>query len=167
MLTARHPQLRFLIVGDGPRRAALESLVAQHGLRPRVEFMGHREDIEAILSDADLFVLPSRSEAFPNAAIEAMASGLPVVASAVGGLLDLIEPYRTGVLVPSDNPGALAAAIDALVSAPDRAARIGTAARETVATRYSFDRMVSSFEALYRSELGVRLPGARPVGAAA
>jgi len=167
MLTARHPHLRFLIVGDGPRRAALESLVAQHGLRPRVEFMGHREDIEAILSDADLFVLPSRSEAFPNAAIEAMASGLPVVASAVGGLLDLIEPYRTGVLVPPDKPGALAAAIDALVSAPDRAARIGSAARETVATRYSFDRMVSSFEALYRSELGVRLPGARPVGAAA
>ena len=167
MLTRRRPNLRFLIVGDGPRRAALETLVDERGLRGNVEFTGHRDDVPAVLAEADLFVLPSRSEAFPNAAIEAMAAGLPVIASAVGGLLDLIESHRTGVLVPPDNPTALAGAIDGLISTPERAARIGADARATVTARYSFDRMVAAFDALYTSELGVRMPGARPLGAAA
>jgi glycosyltransferase involved in cell wall biosynthesis len=166
-LGPRHPNLRFLIVGDGPRRHALEALVAERGLGAHVEFRGHREDVAAVLGEADLFVLPSRSEAFPNAAIEAMASGLPVIASAVGGLLDLIEPHRTGLLVPPDNPSSLAAAIEALLSAPQHAEALGNAARETVARRYSFERMVAAFEALYSSELGLRVPGARSLGAAA
>jgi len=166
-LRARHPELRFLIVGDGPRRRELEALVESLGLRSSVTFTGHREDVAALLAEADLFVLPSRSEAFPNAVIEAMAAGVPVVASAVGGLLDLIEPHRTGTLVPPDDPATLAGAIDALVSAPARAARIGAAARQAVASRYSFDRMVAGFESLYVSELGARVPRAHSLGAAA
>jgi glycosyltransferase involved in cell wall biosynthesis len=123
------------------------------GIADRVTFLGHREDVPALLAQADAFVLPSRSEAFPNGAIEAMAAGLPVVASAVGGLLDLIEPGRTGLLVPPDDPLALADALDGLVRAPARGAALGAAARDDVVRRYSFERMVCSFETLYLSLL--------------
>ena len=166
-LVARGRQLTFVIVGDGPRRAALQRLVDERGLQERVVFTGHRDDVAALLAEADVFVLPSRSEAFPNAAMEAMASGLPVVASGVGGVLDLIEPDRTGLLVPPDRSDALADAIDRLVSSPECAARIGAAARDAVAARYSFERMVQSFESLYAAELDARASGARPLGAAA
>jgi glycosyltransferase involved in cell wall biosynthesis len=154
-LAPRHPYLQFQIVGDGPRMAELRALCTSLGLDSQVAFLGHREDVPALLSQADAFVLPSRSEAFPNGAIEAMASGLPVVASATGGLLDLIESGRTGVLVQPDDPDALADALEALVSSPARAAALGSCAREEVARRYSFDRMVRAFEDLYLSQLDV------------
>jgi glycosyltransferase involved in cell wall biosynthesis len=152
-LARRHPQLRFLVAGDGPRAAELRALAARLGVDRRVEFLGHREDVPALLAGADVFVLPSRSEAFPNGAIEAMAAGLPVVASRVGGLLDLVDEGRTGLLVPPDDPAALASAIESLVASPARAAGIGAAAREEVARRYSLDRMVRSFEDLFLSQL--------------
>ena len=150
-LAAVHPRLRFQFVGAGPRRADLEALAAARGLSSRVEFLGHRDDVPELLSAADLYVLPSRSEAFPNGAIEAMAAGLPVVASAVGGLKDLIEDGRTGVLVPADDPSALATAIRRLVDAPAEARALGAAARAEVLAQYSFDRMVAAFEHLYLS----------------
>jgi len=148
-----HPHLRFQMVGDGPRRAELEALAARLCIADRVSFLGHREDVPALLASADAFVLPSRSEAFPNSAIEAMAAGLPVVASAVGGLLDLIEPGATGLLVEPNNAVALADAIGSLVRSPEYAAALGAAAREEVTQRYSFDRMVRAFENLYLSQL--------------
>jgi glycosyltransferase involved in cell wall biosynthesis len=110
----------------------------------------------ALLAAADAFVLPSRSEAFPNGAIEAMAAGLPVVASAVGGLLDLIDDGRTGRLVPPGDPEALAAALRTLIEHPAEAAAMGRAARDVARGRYSFDRMVSAFEDLYLSGLRQR-----------
>jgi L-malate glycosyltransferase len=155
-LAAEFPGVRFQIVGDGPRRAALESLVRAKGLGDRVTFLGHREDVARLLFEADLFVLPSRSEAFPNAAIEAMAAGLPVIASAVGGLFDLIDHERTGMLVPPDDPAALAATLRALLRDPASAARLGDAARTHIAERYSFDRMVTAFQDLYLRELSQR-----------
>jgi glycosyltransferase involved in cell wall biosynthesis len=166
-LRDRHADLQFLLVGSGPRRAALEAMVNARGLQQTVRFTGHRHDVAALLADADVFVLPSRSEAFPNAAIEAMAAGLPVVASAVGGLLDLIEPERTGLLVAAGDSAALADAIDRLIAEPQRAARIGAAARQTVAARYSFERMVQGFESLYMSELEARRCRVPSLGAAA
>jgi glycosyltransferase involved in cell wall biosynthesis len=153
------PDLRFRLVGAGPRRAELEALVAARNLSRHVEFLGHREDVPALLAEADAYVLPSRSEAFPNGAIEAMAAGLPVVASAVGGLCDLIDDGRTGLLVPPSEPDALAAAIRTLVANPARAAALGAAARASVRQQYAFDRMVASFEDLYLA--------ARPGGASA
>lgn len=149
-----HPDVRYRIVGDGSRRAELEALARARGVDRIVEFLGHRDDIPDLLAAADLFVLPSRSEAFPNGAIEAMAAGLPVVASDVGGLRDLIAHGRTGLLVPPADPEALAAAIGALVAGPDRARDIGDAARDEVRGRYSFERMVDAFDALYQSALG-------------
>jgi len=152
-LVGAHPQLQFQIAGDGPRLAELRALAQSLGLAPHVTFLGHREDVPALLAGADVFVLPSRSEAFPNGAIEAMAAGLPVVASAVGGLLDLIESGRTGLLVPADNPEAPAQPLGSLIVSPARASLLGAAAREDVTRRYSFDRMVRSFEDLYLSHL--------------
>jgi glycosyltransferase involved in cell wall biosynthesis len=152
-LVREHPDLEFRFVGDGPRRQELEALARRLQVSAHVRFLGHREDVPALLATADAFVLPSRSEAFPNGAIEAMAAGLPVVAGAVGGLLDLIQDGRTGVLVPPDDSTALIAALRSLINAPERAAAMGRAARTEVQQRYSFDRMVSSFEHLYLSGL--------------
>ena len=152
-LVKTHPDLRFQFVGDGPRRSQLEALSRERGMAGRIEFLGHRDDVPALLAAADMFVLPSRSEAFPNGAIEAMAAGLPVVASAVGGLLDLIEDGRTGVLVPADDPAALALEVQRLLDQPARAIALGGAARREVLRRYSFDRMVAAFEELYLEAL--------------
>src|SRR5262249_6930231 len=105
------------------------------------------------LAEADLFVLPSRSEAFPNSVIEAMAAGLPVIASAVGGLLELVDSGRTGLLVPPDDPAALARALEAVLAAPDSARAMGDGAREEISRRYSFDRMVQAFEDVYVRQL--------------
>ncbi len=157
-MVGHHPDLRFRIVGDGPRRSELEQLAATLGLGAHVEFLGHREDVPALLAAADVFVLPSRSEAFPNGAIEAMAAGLPVVACAVGGLLDLIEDGRTGLLVPAGDAEALRRALESLLDRPDRAVAMGAAARRAVEQHYSFDRMVGSFEDLYRSGLARYAP---------
>ncbi|HMF60444.1 MAG TPA: glycosyltransferase [Vicinamibacterales bacterium] len=157
-LISSHPSLRFQIVGDGPRRHELERIAATLGLSAHVEFLGHREDVPALLAAADAFVLPSRTEAFPNSAIEAMAAGIPVVACAVGGLLDLIQNGRTGLLVPPDDSAALAAALLALADDPRRAHAIGAAGRRLVQQRYSFDRMVGSFDDLYCSGLHGSLP---------
>jgi L-malate glycosyltransferase len=164
-LAGAHPDLRVQIVGDGPRRQELEQLAAALGLNgpvKHVEFLGHREDVPALLAAADAFVLPSRSEAFPNGAIEAMAAGLPVVACAVGGLLDLIEHGHTGILVPPDDSVALADALRSLIEQPGRAEAIGQAGRRAVQQRYSFDRMVASFEELYRSGLREPVPAGTP-----
>lgn len=154
-LASRHPHLRFKIAGDGPRLSELRALADSLGIADRVAFLGHREDVPALLAEADAFVLPSRSEAFPNGAIEAMAAGLPVIASATGGLLDLVDSGRTGLLVPPDDANALADALAGLIASPGRAAALGASAREEVTRRYSFDRMVRAFEDLYLSQLGM------------
>ena len=155
-LAPSHPSLRFTIVGAGSRRDELEALTRARSVEHIVEFVGHRDDVPGLLAAADLFVLPSRSEAFPNSAIEAMAAGLPVIASSVGGLLDLIEDGRTGLLVPPCNPEALADAIASLVADPARAHRLGFNARAEVVNRYSFDRMTHSFAELYETGLRER-----------
>jgi glycosyltransferase involved in cell wall biosynthesis len=152
-LARSYPRLRYLIVGDGPRRNELLALTESLGLAGQVTFMGHREDVPALLAQADLFVLPSRSEAFPNAVMEAMAESVPVIANRVGGLLDLIEDGRTGVLVAQDQAAELATAIERLVLNPERAYALGSAARDEVARRYSFERMVAAFEDLYLTQL--------------
>ena len=169
ILVRECPDLRFRLIGAGPCRSAIEARTRALGLGQHVELLGHREDVPALLAEADLFVLPSRSEALPNGVIEAMAAGLPVVASGVGGLLDLIDDGRTGVLVPPGDAGALAAAVRGLVADPARAAALGRAAQQDARERYSFDRMVASFEDLYLSGLPARVPagvrGAETAGA--
>ena len=167
LLAGEFPDVQFQVVGDGPRRAELEALVNASGLGRRVEFFGHREDVAHLLSEADIFVLPSRSEAFPNGAIEAMAAGLPVVAGATGGLLDLIEHGHTGLLFEPGNPAALADTLRHIFTSRDIAAAIGQRAQTQVRQRYSFERMVRSFEDLYLASLPARsLPRAERAQAA-
>ena len=156
LLVREFPSLQFQIAGNGPRREELEALVAARNLTSHFTFLGHREDVSTLLASADAFVLPSRSEAFPNGAIEAMAAGLPVVASAVGGLLDLIHDGSTGLLVQPDSPEQLASGLRRLIADRPFAARLGQAARAHVRERYSFDRMVESFEDLYSAGVGAR-----------
>ena len=153
LVAAEFPEVQFEVVGDGPRRAELEALVRARGLERRVHFLGHREDVAQLLAEADVFVLPSRSEAFPNCAIEAMAAGLPVVASATGGLLDLIEHGHTGLLFEPGDPEALGSALRHLFTDRSIAAGIGQRAQTQVRQRYSFERMVHSFEDLYMASL--------------
>jgi glycosyltransferase involved in cell wall biosynthesis len=114
---------------------------------------------------ADIFVLPSRSEAFPNAVLEAMAAGLPIVASDVGGIPELVENGRTGLLVRAGQPKALADGLCELMADPARAARLGETARSVAQARYSFDRMVGAFEEIYLTQLARR--GLAPVRAPA
>ena len=147
------PDATFELVGGGPRLDALRARCAALHLQHAVTFAGHHEDVAARLAAADIFTLPSRSEAFPNAVLEAMAAGLPIVASAVGGICELLDDDRSGLLVPAGDADALAAGLQALMSDPERAARLGAAARVVAETRYSFDRMVTAFDALYRDEL--------------
>ena len=155
-IVARVPDARFVIAGEGPERESTLLQVRKLGIENCFEFLGHRDDVPALLAEADLFVLPSRSEAFPNAVIEAMAAGLPVVATHVGGIVELVQPERTGVLVPSEDPEALAAAVLNLMARPDRANALGRTARQAIDRRYSLSSMVSQFEELYESELAAR-----------
>jgi glycosyltransferase involved in cell wall biosynthesis len=147
----RFPDARFDIVGAGPELAALRAQAEGLLLGDAVSFLGHREDVPARLATADLFVLPSRSEAFPNAVLEAMAIGLPAIATSVGGLVEVIEHQRSGLLVPPDDPVALAAEISRLMADPARAAQLAAAGRAH-ASGFSFARMVAAFEHIYLTE---------------
>jgi glycosyltransferase involved in cell wall biosynthesis len=121
------------LVGDGPEREALELQVRQAGLQKRVRFLGFRPDPQTFLLQASVFVLPSRFEGMPNALLEAMAAGLAVVVTdASPGPLEVVKHGVSGLIVPSDNPSALAAALDQLAADPGLRERLGTAARETL-----------------------------------
>jgi glycosyltransferase involved in cell wall biosynthesis len=153
-IVARHfPDVTFRLAGGGPMRSMLEQQARALGLGSVVQFLGHREDVPAVLHEADVFVLPSRTEAFPNGLMEAMAASLPVVASDVGGIPELVEHERNGLLVPVGDAPALAAAIVRLARESELADSLARAARQTIESRYAFDRMVASFEALYEGEV--------------
>jgi glycosyltransferase involved in cell wall biosynthesis len=156
LVCARIPEVTFRVVGDGKMRPALEQRAREQGVASHVEFCGHREDIAAVLSESDLFVLPSRTEAFPNSLLEAMAAALPSIASDVGGIPEVVEHDVNGLLVPVANSQVLAEAIVALLLDAPRAAALGKAARQTIVSRYSFERMAGEMEALYLQELAGR-----------
>jgi len=154
----RFPDAHFDLVGDGTERESLEHLVHSRGLSAAFTFAGHAENVPERLAAADLFTLPSESEAFPNAVLEAMAAGLPIVASAVGGIREVVFPNRTGLLVPPRDPQALADAICRLMTNPQEARALAAGGRALVESQYSFDRMVASIEQLYDQELSRRAP---------
>ncbi len=157
------PDAALVLVGEGSVRGAIEEAVARSGLQGRVQLLGRREDVPALLAAADLFVLPSHEEGFPNALLEAMAYGLPVVATAVGGTLEIVEDGVSGILVPPRSPAALAQAIATLLGDPAAARRMGQAGRARAAKLFPLDRMVQETETLYGALLGRHLPGA-PAG---
>lgn len=142
--------LRLVIVGDGECRDRLRQAIPPERAQ-YVSLTGARKDVPALLAAFDLFALSSRTEGLPLAIPEAMATGLAVVATAVGGLPSIV-PRECGILVPSGDANALGGAIDALARDPDRARAMGRAARHHALDRFSIDRMTDAYEAIYRGD---------------
>ncbi len=153
----RVPDARFHIIGDGSRRTELEGLAAALRVSAHVRFFGHREDVPELLQASDIFAFPSHMEASPNAVLEAMAAGLPIAATRVGGIPEVIEHGANGLLVPPGDERALAGAILRLIERPPLASRLAGAARQSAVARFSFDRMANEFERLYLEELAARV----------
>jgi glycosyltransferase involved in cell wall biosynthesis len=144
-----HPRARLLIVGIGFLEQQLREQVDAVGLGASVRFLGRREDVAALMGAADIFVFPSLFEGLGVSLLEACASGLPCVVSNVGPLPEVVENGVTGVLVPSRDPGSLAAAVSRLASDPDLMRRFGKAARARVRRAFQIDRSIAQLEALY------------------
>jgi len=169
----RLPDVRFLVIGEtspaeGSYLGVLSDLADRLGIRDRVVFTGLRRDVPDLLACAAVSVMPSLNEALPNVLLESMAAGAPVVSTRVGGTPEVVEDGVTGLLVPPGNAGALARAIDRVLSDPDLAVRLGQSGREFVRRRFSMDAMVRATERLYHTLLekrrGVR--GSAPAGVA-
>lgn len=156
-LAARHPACRFLLVGDGPERATLESRAAEDDLAGRVVFAGLQEDVTPYLAAMDVFMMSSRFEGLPLALLEAMAAGRPVVATPVGGVGEVVDDGVHALLVPfaEDDafPRALAAAAERLLAEPDLAGELTGRARERVEERFGIGRMNAELETIYRQVL--------------
>ena len=153
LLCARRPQerarLRLAIVGDGPLRARLAQQAEQAGVADLVWFAGARNDIAQLMRGFDLFALSSIAEGTPVTLLEAMACGVPVVATRVGGIPELVQDGVNGALVAASDPQALAAALARYVDAPALVAAHGGAARERIERHYSVAAMVGAYTALY------------------
>jgi glycosyltransferase involved in cell wall biosynthesis len=151
-----------LIVGDGPDRGTLETEVRQLGLEGRVRLAGERHDVPDLLAAADVFVLSSVSEGLPVSVLEAMAAELPVVASRVGGLSELVVDGETGLLVPPRDADALAAALGRLVADPGLRREFGAAGRAYAESRFDQESFARAHVDLYARELARRrLPAPR------
>jgi len=147
----------LVIAGDGPFRRELEALVNELGLGDRVWLLGERHDVPVILRALDVFVLSSIGEGISNAILEAMATGLPVIATRVGGNSELVQDGLTGRLVEPRHPEALANAITAYFDDPVCARAHGTAARERAAREFGLERMLAGYAALYRRYASLEL----------
>ncbi|WP_019023417.1 MULTISPECIES: TIGR03088 family PEP-CTERM/XrtA system glycosyltransferase [unclassified Thioalkalivibrio] len=160
-------RLRLVIVGDGPLREQARQRLEAAGVAQQAWLPGAREDIPQCLRAMDLFVLPSLAEGICNTILEAMASGLPVIATDVGGNPDLVTPGKTGALVPAGAPAALAEAIRDALASPDTRKRMGQAARIRAEAAFSLDAMVAGYLGVYDSLLdraNARTPSVRAGG---
>jgi glycosyltransferase involved in cell wall biosynthesis len=146
-----NPQWRFrlVLVGDGPERERLEVAAAMTGLPRPIVFAGQQKDVRPYFGIAQLFVLPSKSEGSPNVLLEAMAAGVPIVSTAVGGVPEMIEHEWSGLLAPAGNPEALAQSIERLMVDPALAARLAGNAAVTVRERFSPDAYRRAVEKAY------------------
>ncbi|UCH84860.1 MAG: glycosyltransferase [Candidatus Latescibacterota bacterium] len=142
----------FVIVGGGPDRDKIVPIAAKLGIADRVTFTGVRADVDDILRLSDFFVLPSRTEAFPNVILEAMASGVPVISTDVGSVSEMIDNEENGLLVPADDAGQLAGAIRRLLREPETSRAFADAGRRTVEDKFPIQRMCTERERLF-SEL--------------
>jgi len=156
LVVQQFPDATFSIAGEVLEPAyyeELQALVQKLGLSGRFRFAGGVSDLRGHLSRADVFVLPSRSEGFSNAIVEAMAAGLPVVATDVGGNAEAVSDGVTGFIVPSEDPEALAAAILSLTVDPERAKAMGAAGRELAALQFTTEAMMSRTTQAYRKRI--------------
>ena len=148
-------RLRLVIVGDGPERSALETLIARSGLEERVLISGYSDQVPSFLACMDLFVLPSHSEGVSNTLLEAQATGLPAVATAVGSTPELVVDGQTAILVDVDDSEALANSISLLLAEPARIRAMGERSRQYVTSRFSWERVAHDYGRVYCKALGV------------
>ncbi|MDO9543392.1 MAG: glycosyltransferase family 4 protein [Kiritimatiellia bacterium] len=146
----------LIIVGDGEKRLSIESLVVKLGVAPKVRFAGELRDIRVALSAADAFVLASRNEGMGSVYIEAMASGLPVIGTAVGGVPSVIQDRRTGLLVAGEDPDALARALAEMALNDELRAAMGKNAASSISPEYDEEASVVRIAALYREVLSLK-----------
>jgi glycosyltransferase involved in cell wall biosynthesis len=146
---AELPGARVAIAGRGDEEANLRRLAAELGVADRLHLLGLRDDVDTVLAAGDVFVQPSRSEGLPLAVLEAMAAGLPVVATRVGGIGEAVADGETGYLVPPAEPPALAAALRKVLAADDRGAALGARGRLRAEREFSVDVMADRYRALY------------------
>lgn len=149
-LKQEHPHLHLVIVGSGDQHEELLRQARKAGISQAVHLVGRREDVERALAGMDCFVLPSLNEGMGRALVEAMAAGLPVIASRVGGVPALIENEKNGLLVPPGDSLALAAALRQILSDPIRARTLGQNAMQSIGTGYGVPAMVRAIESIYR-----------------
>ena len=152
-IAERHPDLVVFVAGEGPLRGELEGLAQKLQISPAVRFLGHREDVADLLNAADLVTLASRSEGMPYTLLEAMGSGRAVVATRIGGIEEVIKKEGTALLVPTEDPGALAGAITELLDDRARAAAVGKAARAYIMQHHTAAGMVAQVQSIYRDLL--------------
>ena len=152
-------RVRLVMVGDGPLRQECLAILASAGLENSAWLPGERNDVPALMRGFDVFVLPSLNEGISNSILEAMATGLPVIATAVGGNPELVADGVTGLLVPSNQPEALARALCQVSEQPADATSMGAAGRTAAERRFSLQAMVSAYQGLYDNSLDRRLTG--------
>ena len=150
------------MLGSGAEQEALERQARGLGVAGSVVFLGGVQDVSPYVRAADGFVLPSRTEGLPVALLEAMAAGLPSVATAVGGSVQVLADGVSGTLVRSESPEALAAAICQQHERPEPAARRGIAGRQVAVERYALSRVADAYLALYASLMGARTAASEP-----
>lgn len=147
----RVPGVHFLFAGEGPLYDQIKKEVHELMIDDSVHLLAVRQDIPMILACSDLFVLPSLSEGMPNVALEAMAAGLPVVATAVGGIPEIVKDGENGLLVPPGDPHALAVAITRILTDPPQLKKMGSTARESIINKFPTHANISAYEELYQS----------------
>lgn len=149
-------ECQLLVVGEGPAHSQLRDLAVRLGIVRHVVFAGVRRDIESLLSLMDVFVLPSLYEGLGIAILEAMAASRPVVATAVGGIPEIVVHGKTGLLVPPGDPSALAAAIQQMLAHPEQAASFGLQGRRRAEEKFAISIMVEKHQALYEALVAQR-----------
>lgn len=157
-----HPHARFVVIGDGPDLAMLTTLVDELKIAKSISFLGRREDMPAIYASLDVMVSSSRQEGLPMAILEGMASGLPLVATAVGDVPTVALDGSTGVLVPPENVELLAAGMIELLHDSDKRASYGSEARKLIEEEFSAEKMMANYLSVYEEAV---MPGSNRVSA--
>jgi glycosyltransferase involved in cell wall biosynthesis len=150
-VVAEHPDAHLLFVGDGPEREGLERTAERYGVADSVTFAGTRDDVPELLDTMDMFVFPSHFEGLPGALIEAMAAGLPIVATECTGNAELLSDGKTAKLVPMRNPSALAEHLVTVLADKQLRSKIGACAKGVSTDRYAVQTMVNQFVDLYEN----------------
>lgn len=161
-VTALRPRVRFVLAGNGPEKAAVMEEAERLGLSDRLLVVGQEPDLSGVLAATDVFLSTSAYEGFGIAILEAMASSTPVVARAVGGIPELVDPGTTGVLVPADDAGELVAAVVGLIDDDGARLRMGLAARARAVELFDARRMTEKYESLYQALAQKQRPDSPP-----